>query len=208
MDHQKDVWASNFGEDYTERNTFSPEELNQFYIKEYGVSREGMNTEFVGSLDRDIRILEIGCNVGNQLRLLQSMGFTNLYGIELQPYAVQRAKELTKNINIIQAVADDLPFKDNFFDLVFTSGVLIHIPPELHEKVMSEMARCSNKYIWGFEYFADELNEINYRGNSNLLWKTDFSKAIQKCTGAKEVLSQKYKYVSNDNVDVMYLLEK
>src|SRR5437879_7357762 len=27
-------------------------------------------------------ILEVGCNVGNQLLVLQEMGFTNLYGIE------------------------------------------------------------------------------------------------------------------------------
>ena len=47
------------------------------------------------------KILKIGCNLGNQLRLLQRMGYKNLYGIELQPYVVQRSKDLTKGINII-----------------------------------------------------------------------------------------------------------
>lgn len=208
MDHQKEVWQSNFGEEYTERNIFSPEELNAFYVKEYGVSRIDMNNEFLSGLNKDIRILEVGCNVGNQLRLLQQMGFTNLYGLELQPYAVQRAKDLTKGINIIQGVADDLPFKDSYFDLVFTSGVLIHIPPELHEKVMTEMYRCTKKYLWGFEYFSDTLSEINYRGNTNLLWKSDFSQEFQKFTKAKEIKRCTYKYVNSDNVDMMYLLER
>lgn len=208
MNHQKEVWQSNFGEEYTERNIFSPEDLNAFYVREYGISRFDMNTEFLSGLDKDIRILEVGCNVGNQLRLLQQMGFNNLYGLELQPYAVQRAKDLTKGINIIQGVADDIPFKDGYFDLVFTSGVLIHIPPELHEKVMTEMYRCTKKHIWGFEYFSDTLSEINYRGNTNLLWKSDFSQEFQKFTSAKEIKRTTYKYVNSDNVDMMYLLER
>lgn len=51
-----------------------------------------MNTLFLGDLDRSLRILEVGANVGFQLALLQRMGFCNLYGIELQPYAVERAR--------------------------------------------------------------------------------------------------------------------
>jgi len=58
------------------------------------------------------------------------MGFTNLYGIELQWYAVEKAKEYTKGINIIQGSGFDIPFKDGYFDLVITNGVLIHIAPK------------------------------------------------------------------------------
>jgi len=58
-------------------------------------------------------------------------GINNLYGIELQQYAIEKAKALTKRINIIHGVADDIPFKDGYFDMVFTSGVLIHIHPAI-----------------------------------------------------------------------------
>lgn len=34
----------------------------------------------------DSKILEVGCNVGNQLRFLQEMGYYNLYGIEEVDY--------------------------------------------------------------------------------------------------------------------------
>jgi hypothetical protein len=61
--------------------------------------------------------------------------------------------------------------------LVFTSGVLIHISPNDIDNVLDEMYRCTNKYIWGFEYYnPDEYQRVTYRGNDNLLWKTDFSK--------------------------------
>jgi len=40
---------------------------------------------------------------------------------------VERSKQNLKNIDILQGSAFDVPFKDGFFDLVFTSGVLIHL---------------------------------------------------------------------------------
>jgi len=97
------------------------------------------------SLDR---VLEVGCNVGNQLLLLKEMGYTNLWGIELQDYAVEIARKRTSGINIVKGSAFDIPYKDAFFDLVFTSGVLIHIPPDHINKVLDEIYRCTNRYIY------------------------------------------------------------
>jgi len=207
---QERTWSSQFGKDYTDRCTFSPEELNDFYKKEFGISRFDMNNRFLSGLDlENKRILEVGCNVGNQLRLLQKMGFVGLYGIELQEYAVQKAKSLTSGINIIQATADDIPFKDNYFDMVFTSGVLIHIAPDNIGTVLDEIYRCSNEFIWGFEYYADEYTEINYRGNNSLLWKTNFAKLyLDRFSDLELVKEEKYKYIDNDNVDSMFLLRK
>lgn len=129
---QENTWSGEFGKNYTDRCTFGPEELNSAYIKDYGISRRDMNNRFLSSEQglENKRVLEVGCNVGNQLRMLQNMGFRNLYGIELQQYAVEKAKSLTQGINIIQGIGDDIPFKDGYFDMVFTSGVLIHISPD------------------------------------------------------------------------------
>lgn len=207
---QEKIWDGEFGKEYTERNIYSPQELDEGYIKQYGVSRIEMNKEFLSEyVGKNARILEIGCNVGNQLRLLQKMGYENLYGIELQPYAVERAKDLTKGINIIQASADDIPFKDEYFDMVFTSGVLIHIAPENLPNVIKEIVRCSKQYIWGFEYYLDAFTEVEYRGNNNALWKGDYVKEYIKYNPNLKLLKQhQYKYLNNDNVDFMYLLSK
>jgi pseudaminic acid biosynthesis-associated methylase len=141
--------------------------------------------------------------------MLQYLGFKKLYGIELQHYAVEKAKQLTKDINIIQANAIDIPFKNNYFEFVFTCGVLIHIPPEILGNVMDEMYRCSGKYILGLEYFAEQHTSLSYRGESNLMWKGDFGGMFMKrFPDLKKVKEKKYKYVDNDNVDIMYLLEK
>ena len=203
-----EFWQS-FGKDYNNRNFYSPTELDDMYNERYGISRSEMNNVFLGDIDRDAKILEVGCNVGQQLRHLQLMGFENLYGIEIQQDAVEMAKSRTKNINIIQGSAFDLPFKDANFDLVFTSGVLIHIAPKNIKKVLEETYRCSKGYIWGFEYYADKYTQIAYRGRDNLLWKANFAGLYLNLFDDLELAKEKrVKYLENENIDTMFLIRK
>lgn len=206
--NEMEFWKSKFGSDYTDRNSYTVPDLDAFYLKEWGITRTAMNAAMLGDIALS-RILEVGCNVGNQLRCLQAMGFRQLYGIELQGYAVERAKALSENINIIQGSAFDLPFKDNYFDMVFTSGVLIHISEADLPAVMDEIYRSTSKYIWGFEYFAETHQEINYRGNSAKLWKGNFAqKYLDRFPSLRLVKRANFKYVANANCDQMFLLEK
>ena len=206
---QMKKWRSQFGKEYTDRSAFSLEELNQLYRSNYGITRTELNNLFIGEMDRNIRILEIGSNIGNQLLLLQEMGFKNLYGIEINSYAVEISKRRTKNINIIQGSSFDIPFKNDYFDILFTSGVLIHINPQDIKKVMEEIYRCSRKYIWGFEYYSEEYQEILYRGEKNLLWKANFPKLYLELFGDLELVkNKKLKYLNNENIDIMFLLRK
>lgn len=206
---QIDVWDGEFGKEYTDRNALTLEQLDQLYKRNYGVSRTEINEAFVGDLSRSIKMLEVGSNLGNQLLCLQKMGFENLYGIEVNSYAVEQAKAGTTGINIIQASAFDIPFRDGYFDLVFTSGVLIHIAPQDIERAMREIHRCSKEYIWGFEYYADTYTEVRYRGHNNMLWKTDFARLYLNLFDDLELVKEKQmKYLENKNVDMMFLLKK
>ena len=207
---QIDFWKSDFGKEYTDRNSHSSEEWDKFYRNTWGKTKIEMNANFLGDFPKDIKILEVGCNTGMQLNGLQRMGFENLYGVELQPYAVEEAKKYTKNINIICGSGFDLPFKDRYFDVVCTNGVLIHISPNDLPKFMTEMYRCSKKYIWGLEYFAEKTTEINYRGHSNYLWKANYAALfLELFPDLKLVKKEMYPYLDNpNNVDFMYLLEK
>jgi pseudaminic acid biosynthesis-associated methylase len=206
---QLSVWKNKFGKEYTDRNPGSLNELERLYRKSYGLTRVELNKLFLGKLNRNVKILEVGSNVGTQLMCLQKMGFRNLYGIEPQSYAVELSKMKTRGINIIEGNAFDLPFKNNYFDLVFTSGVLIHINPKDIKKAIREIYRCSKKYIWGFEYYCREYKNIVYRGNKDLLWKANFSKIYTDTFPDLKVKKIKcVKYSDNDNVDAMFLLRK
>lgn len=202
-------WMNTFGNDYTDRNAFTLEEMDRLYKGNYGITRTELNKIFVEDLDRSIKILEVGSNIGNQLLLLQQMGFKNLFGIEINSYAVERAKAINKNINLIQGSAFDIPFKNDFFDLVFTSGVLIHIAPSDIHKAITEICRCSDKYIWGFEYYADKYTKVEYREHKNMLWKTNFAKLYLDSFDDLELIKeQRLKYLNNENVDTMFLIKK
>jgi len=202
-------WSGEFGKDYTNRNLLNPEELDACYLKNFGVTRTELNKEFLSSIDSNSRILEVGSNVGNQLSTLQKTGFSNLWGIEVSDYAVELSKKRTKGINLIRASALDIPFKDGFFDLVFTSGVLIHIHPQDLPNVIDEIYRVSNKYIWCYEYFSEACEEVKYRDNDELLWKNNFSRLfLERKPDLQLIREKKVKYKDNDNVDCMFMLEK
>ena len=137
------------------------------------------------------------------------MGFKNLFGFEINDYAIELSKQRTNNINIIQGSAFDIPFKNEYFDLVFTSGVLIHIAPHDINLVLNEIYRCTKKYIWGFEYYEEKYAEIIYRGEKDLLWKANFPQLyLNLFENIKLIKEKKIKYLNNDNIDVMLLLKK
>jgi len=204
---QTKEWAGDFGQEYTDRNAITVKEMNSLYKQQYGINRSELNALFLGRLNRSIKILEVGANIGNQLLCLQKLGFTNLYGIELQRYAILQSK--AKDICLMQGSAYNIPFKDNQFDLVFTSGLLIHISPENVTRVLEEIYRCTNSYILGLEYFAKQPTEITYRGHSNLLWKADFARLYMKHFQDLNLIREKeLNYLDNHNVDSMFLLRK
>lgn len=202
-------WGGEFGSAYTDRFALEIDELQAWYQKHLGITRTELNLEIIGDLNRSIRILEVGSNIGNQLLCLKLIGFQSLYGIDIQRHAVELSKSRAEEVDIIQGSAFDIPFKDSFFDLVFTSGVLIHISPQDIKEALKEIYRCTKKYIWGYEYYADSYMEVEYRGNRELLWKTDFAKLyLDTFSDLKLVKEKKVKYLENDNIDAMFLLKK
>ena len=202
-------WQGDFGREYTQRNTLTMEEWDSAYLKTWGVTKGALHEVFLGNLSRDIRILEVGCNVGQQLRQLDMMGFKNIFGIDIQPNAVAKANTISKNIKAVSGSLLEIPFENNEFDLVFSSGVLIHIHPNDLDTAMKEMYRCSKRYIWGAEYFADSPQEVVYRGHSGYLWKMNYCQRFQsKFPDLKILKDLRIKNTNSDNVDQMYLLEK
>ncbi|MDD5617612.1 MAG: methyltransferase domain-containing protein [Candidatus Omnitrophica bacterium] len=209
LTYQMKKWGQDFGRNYTDRNNYTVDMMDRLYKKNYGITRTRLNELFVGGLKKSIKILEVGSNIGTQLASLQKMGFKNLYGIEINKYAIDRAKSKTKDINIIEGSIFDIPFKDRYFDLVFTSGVLIHINPKDIEKGLREIYRCASSYIWVYEFYSDRYENILYRGEKNLLWKANYPNVYTRIFPDLKIIKHKFlKYLENDNKDVMALLKK
>ena len=166
MTKQEEMWAGKFGDEYTNRCFSYPFFRRPFWGRLF--------TEYYFK-----NVLEVGCGDGkNTLSLLWYMNDKNVYGIDINKTAIQLAQknniDAIEYINAFYGQATDIPFKDNFFDLVFTCGLLIHIPPDDLLPVMSEMVRCSHKYVMFMEYWAEKEEEIEYRGEMGLLWKRPY----------------------------------
>lgn len=203
------AWKGGFGREYTDRNTLDVEALNQLHRKNYGISKREINESFLRSVPKDASFLEVGCNAGNQLLLLQQMGYSNLSGVELQPYALEIAQQRLPNVPLKPGSALSLPYEDSSFDVVFTSGVLIHIAPEDLPCAMDEICRCTRSYIWGMEYYAATMTEVNYRGHSGLLWKMDYARRyLERFSDLELVREQRLPYLESANVDTVFLLKK
>lgn len=206
---QMQVWQGEFGRAYTDRNTLDVEDMNALWFANYGITRREINQLFLQDIPKDASFLEAGCNVGNQLLQLQEHGYTNLSAIELQSYAVEIAKSRLRNVVIKQGSALVLPYENNSFDVVFTSGVLIHIAPEDLPRAMSEIHRCAKTYIWGAEYYAPDVTSLNYHGHEKLLWKMDYARRYLECFNDVELVREQHlSYLENQNVDTVFLLRK
>ena len=207
---QIELWKSEFGKDYTDRNAQTLEEMEEMHFKRVGYTRTEIYKEFIGNMNSSICILEVGCNIGNQLLCLQQMGLTSLHGIDPQEYVIEKAKERTQNITFKKGSAFNIPYEDGFFDLVFTSGVLIHIAPENIRDALKEIYRCSKRYFYGYEYFADQTTEILYQGRKKALWKADFAKLyLENFNDLILVKEKRYPNLENEKrIDTSFLLEK
>lgn len=166
---QLQFWRGDFGTDYISRNSASAEQLR---------SRITMWAKILNCLagSPPKSILEVGSNIGNNLRALHALTGAEMYALE--PNAEAR-RTLVNNglvppINAIDGFAADIPLTDGKVDMAFTSGVLIHIHPDDLLASMREIYRVSSRYVVCIEYFSDKPEMIPYRGHDDRLFKRDF----------------------------------
>ena len=208
---QLDWWTGKEGDEYTHRNPRNTDEMREDYIEKYGMTRTEMNKEFLKDIPGNIKICEIGCNIGIQLDLLVQLGFSpsKMYGVEPNEEARFLLKLDQAEYNVIDGTSMDIPFKDNFFDLVMVSGVHIHLSKKNLTKSMQEIYRVSKQYIFIFEYWSKHREEIEYRGKTSLLWKDNYNMLYQKLFKLKLIKEEFYPFRGDKTkLSVMCLFEK
>lgn len=205
---QKDRWIGAFGATYLERNMETLAAIDNRYRRLYGVSRSDLSYRFLGQLPRDLRILEVGCSDGKKLAFLWELGFANLSGVDISKEAIADGRQANPKFFLTEGAAQDLGFKDGAFDLVFTNGLLVHIPTDELISVMAEMHRCTTKYIWGHEYFSTVEQVAEYQGHHDMLWKRDHVAIWQERFGLWLCMEQIFRRNDGAGFDTMYLMEK
>lgn len=170
MSKQEQTWRGEFGDLYTDRNQFGDN-----HIQDCAQSFATIFS-YLPEAKMPHSILEVGCNIGRNLKALSHICKAELFGIEPNQKARQQAQEhkFINPSNIRDAIGSSLPFDDKSIDLVFTSVVLIHIPEDQISATLSEIYRVSKRFILAIEYFNPTTQLIPYRNHDDLLFKRDY----------------------------------
>jgi pseudaminic acid biosynthesis-associated methylase len=162
------LWSGAFGDDYSERNADAGSGRRPFW-------------DALLARHRVERVLEVGCNVGANLQWIEPhVEPGNAYGIDVNLKALARIRDRLPGVNAILSSAQELPFRDGWFDLSFTTGVLIHQPESSLPLVMSELVRVSRRFVLCGEYFAPEATEVPYRDVPGALFKRDYGRLYEE----------------------------
>ena len=134
------------------------------------------------------RVLDIGCGKGRFLRIMKKLYPRSLlWGLDISP---KMLNFIPKGISRRQGVMTNLPFEDNFFDMVFASQSLEHAV-EVENAVM-EMCRVTKV---GGKIVVIDKNIKKWGSLATPHW--------EKWFGQKEVESMFRKYCSNVSSEII-----
>ena len=128
---------------YSTKEPFTAQWFNELAHKRYHVYYEYLKKDAEFDFHKNEKVLEVGCGIGTDLAQF-ALGGAHVTGIDLG----QDQVDLTR-LNFQQrglgceelkvANAENLPFEDESFDLVFSFGVLHHTPDT--QKAIDEVFR-------------------------------------------------------------------
>lgn len=156
------LWTEDFGNDYTKRQQSTIDVRLPLWRM---------------LLPQNCRsVLEVGANIGANLEAIGRISDCELYASEPNDFA---REELINGGFVVPShvnadFADKLSWPNDIADLVITSGLLIHVPPDKLLKSMSELHRCAKRWIISAEYFAPSEEMVPYRGHKDALWRRDY----------------------------------
>ena len=92
-----------------------------------------------------LRILDVGCGTGRTLaQIAAALPGQQYHGVDLSPWYLEEARQQLSGVPDVSLLADsaeELPYRDDYFDVV-TSVFLFHeLPRRVRRRVMSELVR-------------------------------------------------------------------
>jgi pseudaminic acid biosynthesis-associated methylase len=159
-----EFWAGKFGDEYNRRNQVNWRARIPFWSK---------TLRSIGARS----VFEMGANAGWNLSAIKATcPQVCVYGNDINTNACAQAAEAGILVeNRLNFLADGRKA-----ELVFTAGVLIHIEPENIDEVMGALIEKSYRWVLAVEYEAETETMLEYRGNSNRLWKRPYGALYER----------------------------
>ena len=115
----------------------------------------------------NIKILDLGCGWGNNLKFYQDKGFS-YFGVDFSESAIEHCKKDHKNVFCCSI--DELPFESNKFDVVIDRMAIQHNPLEIIQKIFFEVKRVLKKEG---VFYSNLIEKANYTFQTSYLSASD-----------------------------------
>jgi SAM-dependent methyltransferase len=144
--------VNSFGEEWQKFDSFSEKEISQIGDDYFDI----VPTEiYQGKL-----VLDVGCGTGRWTKYVsRNAGFVEAIDPSEAVFSAANLLADNRNTRISRASVDDIPFPDNSFDLVFSLGVLHHIPD-----TEAAMQKCVAKVKRGGHFLVYLYYNLDNRG--------------------------------------------
>lgn len=162
----EELWAGIYGVQYTTR--FTVEWRQRIPLMRAMLDRTKARS-----------VLDVGTNAGWNLRALRDVDATlRLKGVEINPHVALTASSMAFDVTVGPARQVGQLFPQQF-DLVITSGVLIHVPPDLIEETMRSIVQASCGWVLCIEYQAETEKAVRMHGDTPRAWARPYGDLYQ-----------------------------
>jgi SAM-dependent methyltransferase len=101
-------------------------------------------------------IFEVGCNSGRNIKYILEEFDVKAGGLDINNAAVIEAQKLVPKAKFTCESAYDMDTSEKY-DIIFTMGTMIHIPPGGIQKVVENCINKANKYIIHMEQIGRDV---------------------------------------------------
>lgn len=178
-----------------------------FDIKNYG---RGFMRDYGKLLNKEDKILDIGCGTGFLLKVLEDNLYLNLYGIERDKAQFEESKKLLKTTKLYNKdVLDYLKENNQKFNVIFLMDLIEHIPKDKIVSMLKQLYSCLDKngfliiktpsaespLFSGKGRYCDFTHKIAFNQNS--------IKMVLREAGFNEILCKSTKFYYNSPLSIL-----
>ncbi len=92
------------------------------------------------TISADTKVLDLCCGSGQATSVLVQR-FQDVTGLDASPLSLERAQKNVPQAQYVEALAEEMPFPDNLFDLVHTSVAMHEMRPKQLRQIIQEVYR-------------------------------------------------------------------
>lgn len=130
-------------------------------------------------IEKETKVLDLCCGKGQTTKFLVQYS-DNVTGLDLSPLALSKAKKNVPEAKYVEGLAQNLPFEDNYFDIVHTSVALHEMTTSELEQIFAEVYRVLKpKGIFTFIDLHQPHNLLFLPGLTIFMWLFETETAWQ-----------------------------